>query len=73
MCMSLLRDISDVVVLFTRLFPEMIAVVGIFAPLLEYVPRRPVSFGWGRYVFVVFFLSSAQARGHFTNQVGGVM
>ena len=47
MCMSLHRGISDVVVFFERLFPEMIAVVGIFAPLLKYVPPRPVSFGGG--------------------------
>ena len=30
-----------------RLFPETIAVVGIFAPLLKHVPPRPVSFGGG--------------------------
>ena len=47
MCMSLHRGISDVVAFFERLFPEMIAVVGIFAPLLKYVPPRPVSFGVG--------------------------
>ena len=47
MCMSLDRGISDVVAFFERLFPEMIAVVGIFAPLLKYVPPRPVSFGGG--------------------------
>ena len=45
MCMSLDRGISDVVAFFERLFSEMIAVVGIFAPLLKYVPPRPVSFG----------------------------
>ena len=36
---------SDVVAFVDRLFLEMIAVVGIFAPLLKYVPPRPVSFG----------------------------
>ena len=54
MCMSLDRGISNVVVSFERLFPEMIAVVGIVTPLLKYVPRRPVSFEGGGSVFVGF-------------------
>ena len=47
MCMSLHRGILDVVAFFERLFSETIAFVGIFAPLLKYVPPRPVSFGGG--------------------------
>ena len=47
MCMSLDRGITDVVAFFERLFLEMTAVVGISAPLLKYVPPRPVSFGVG--------------------------
>ena len=53
--MSLHRGSSDVVGLVERLFPEMIAVVGIFAPLLKYVPPRPVSFGGDWVPFIRIF------------------
>ena len=60
--------------LFERLFSEIIAVGGIFAPLLKYAPRRPVSFGgWVGMCLSDFSPPSVETRGHFTNQVGGVL